>query len=401
MTKYLVPKSGFLGKALKQHRPRRRPRRNPRAPQGQHEGPDDDRPPALAWGRPDRSSASRARSSPTRPTSRTARTCSTGPRYEQFLRTHGEGEFFRFLHSAGRMDERKVSVDADKKRIYIDYTTDMIYSVNTQYAGNTIGLKKLALRLAIRKADREGWLAEHMFLMGVHGPNGRKTYFSGAFPSACGKTSTAMLPGETIVGDDIAYLRNINGEARAVNAERGIFGIIQDVNPKDDPVDLQGAHHTRARSIFSNVLVADGRPYWLGMGCELPEGGRELHRRRGTPARPTRRATPIPPAHKNARYTISLQRAGERRPATGQSRRRGRRRHHVRRPRRARLRAGAAGLRLGARHLRLRRLARDRDHLRHRRQGGRAGNQPDEHPGLRRHPAGQVHPEQPGLRPPA
>ena len=90
--------------------------------------------------------------------------------------------------------------------------TTPIYSVNTQYAGNTVGLKKLALRLAIRKADREGWLAEHMFLMGVHGPGGRKTYFAGAFPSACGKTSTAMLPGETILGDDIAYFRDVDGE---------------------------------------------------------------------------------------------------------------------------------------------------------------------------------------------
>ena len=85
-----------------------------------------------------------------------------------------------------------------------------IYSVNTQYAGNSIGFKKLAFRLAIRKANTEGWLAEHMMLMGVHGPNGRKTYFAGAFPSACGKTSTAMLPGETILGDDIAYIREID-----------------------------------------------------------------------------------------------------------------------------------------------------------------------------------------------
>ncbi|MHC4542516.1 MAG: phosphoenolpyruvate carboxykinase domain-containing protein, partial [Planctomycetota bacterium] len=88
----------------------------------------------------------------------------------------------------------------------------------------------------MRQADAEGWLAEHMFVSGVYGPGGRKTYLAGAFPSACGKTSTAMLPGETILGDDIAYFRKINGEFRAVNAEAGIFGIIQNVKAKDDPM---------------------------------------------------------------------------------------------------------------------------------------------------------------------
>ena len=80
------------------------------------------------------------------------------PGYEQF-KSIGEGDdFFRILHSAGRVNENMVSIDVDKRRIYIDYTCDTIYSVNTQYAGNTVGLKKLALRLTIRKADKEGWL---------------------------------------------------------------------------------------------------------------------------------------------------------------------------------------------------------------------------------------------------
>ncbi|MDH7599693.1 MAG: phosphoenolpyruvate carboxykinase domain-containing protein, partial [Sedimentisphaerales bacterium] len=127
--------------------------------------------------------------------------------YQEFVRLGPNAHFFATLHSSGKVDERMVSIESDKKRIYIDYTTDTVYSVNTQYGGNTIGLKKLALRLTIRKADQEGWLAEHMFLMGVKGPGGRKTYLAGAFPSACGKTSTAMLPGETILGDDIAYFR--------------------------------------------------------------------------------------------------------------------------------------------------------------------------------------------------
>ena len=170
------------------------------------------------------------------------------------------------------MDENMVSTDTENKRIYIDHTKDTIYSVNTQYAGNTVGLKKLALRLTIRKADREGWLAEHMLLMGVHGPSRRKTYLAGAFPSACGKTSTAMLSGETILGDDIAYFRNIDGECRAVNAEAGIFGIIQNINPDDDPV-IHKVLNSPGEVIFSNILVKDGRPYWLGMDEKIPSEG--------------------------------------------------------------------------------------------------------------------------------
>ncbi|KPJ62789.1 MAG: phosphoenolpyruvate carboxykinase [Planctomycetes bacterium DG_23] len=224
--------------------------------------------------------------------------------YEEFRRRGERSDFFRMLHSAGRLDQRMVSIDVDKKRIYIDYTRDTIYSVNTQYAGNTVGLKKLALRLAIRKADREGWLAEHMFLLGARGPNGRKTYLAGAFPSACGKTSTAMLPGETILGDDIAYLRNLDGQCRAVNAEFGIFGIIQDVTPQDDPI-IHKVLVSPGEVIFSNVLVKDGKPYWLGMGRELPTEGMNSfgpwHK-----GKTDETGNPIPPAAKNARYALCL-----------------------------------------------------------------------------------------------
>ncbi|MFH0731708.1 MAG: phosphoenolpyruvate carboxykinase (GTP) [Candidatus Omnitrophota bacterium] len=227
------------------------------------------------------------------------------PAYNMFTKKTAESKPFCILHSAGRMNEDMVSADADKKRIYIDYIEDAIYSVNTQYAGNTIGLKKLALRLTIRKADREGWLAEHMLLMGVHGPNYRKTYLAGAFPSACGKTSTAMLPGETIVGDDIAYFRNINGVARAVNAEAGIFGIIQNVNPVDDPA-IYKVLTTPGEVIFSNILVADGKPYWLGMHGDISKKGVNFsgawHE-----GKTDAKGDKIPLAHKNARYTVALQ----------------------------------------------------------------------------------------------
>lgn len=226
------------------------------------------------------------------------------PGYEAFCKSRTGEKVLKVLHSAGRLNEKMVSIDHDKKRIYIDYTEDTIYSVNTQYAGNSVGFKKLAFRLAIRRANHEGWLAEHMMIMGVHGPGGRKTYFAGAFPSACGKTSTAMLPGETILGDDIAYIRNINGVARAVNAECGIFGILKDINPKDDPVIFK-ALMTPGEVIFSNVLVKDGKPYWLGMGCTLPKDGIN-YSGYWWEGKKDENGEEIPPAHKNARYTISL-----------------------------------------------------------------------------------------------
>ncbi|MEM2612078.1 MAG: phosphoenolpyruvate carboxykinase (GTP) [Thermoproteota archaeon] len=226
------------------------------------------------------------------------------PAYEVFKRGEVPDDLFCVLHSAGKLNERMVSAEPEKKRIYIDYIENTVYSVNTQYAGNSIGFKKLALRLAIRKADREGWLAEHMMITGVYGPGGRKTYFAGAFPSACGKTSTAMIPGNTILADDIAYLRNIDGVCRAVNAEVGIFGIIKDVNPVDDPVIWEVLTNP-GEVIFSNVLVKDGKPYWLGMGCELPKEGIN-YTGYWWEGKRDENGEEIPPANKNARYTVSL-----------------------------------------------------------------------------------------------
>lgn len=127
--------------------------------------------------------------------------------YEQFKNIDGSGDFFRYVHSAGEL-VNGVSKNVDKRRVYMDLDDNIVYSINTQYAGNTVGLKNLSLRLAINKASKENWLAEHMLVMGIHGPKGRKTFFTGAFPSACGKTSTAMLPGEVIVGDDIGPRRS-------------------------------------------------------------------------------------------------------------------------------------------------------------------------------------------------
>lgn len=223
--------------------------------------------------------------------------------YEEFKRRCPES-FFKVVHSAGGL-ENAVSKNVDKRRVYIDLENYIVYSTNTQYAGNTVGFKKLSLRMAIYKASQEDWLAEHMLIMGVHGLNDRVTYFTGAFPSMCGKTSTAMVRGETIVGDDLAYLRNIKGKTCGVNVECGIFGIIQDVNSQDDPLIWELLNKPE-EIIFSNVLVIDESvPYWLGDGREVPEKGVN-YSGEWFKGKKDSKGNPIAHAHKNARYTVGL-----------------------------------------------------------------------------------------------
>ncbi|UCC22347.1 MAG: phosphoenolpyruvate carboxykinase (GTP) [Planctomycetota bacterium] len=226
------------------------------------------------------------------------------PGYEQFRKIGSSPNFFRFIHSEGEL-ENAVSKNIDKRRVYIDLEENLVYSVNTQYGGNTIGLKKLALRLAIQKGSAEGWLAEHMFVMGLHGPAGRGTYFAGAFPSACGKTSTSMLPGQTIVGDDIAYLRKKAAQVRCVNVEKGIFGIIRDVNAEDDPIIYQALTNP-CEVIFSNILVdSNNKPHWLGMGSELPTEGTN-YSGQWQKGKTDAKGNEITPSHKNARYCLNI-----------------------------------------------------------------------------------------------
>ncbi len=225
--------------------------------------------------------------------------------YEEFRKLGPNARFLKFVHSAGELDERKTSKNLDKRRIYIDLESETVYSVNTQYGGNTIGLKKPAFRLTIRRAVREGWLSEHMFLMGVNGPGGRVTYFTGAYPSMCGKTSTCTLPHEKLVGDDLSFIKEINGEARAVNVEKGMFGVITGINQKDDPL-IWEILHSPNEIIFSNVLVKDGKPYWLGMGIETPDEG-ENHSGRWWKGKKDPEGKEIPLAHKNARFTVRLE----------------------------------------------------------------------------------------------
>lgn len=227
------------------------------------------------------------------------------PGYEEFIRQGSQARFFKFVHSQGELDKRRTCKNFEARRIYIDIEDDIVYSVNTQYGGNTLGPKKLAMRLAIHRGAEEGWLTEHMLIMGVHGPKGRMTYFTGAFPSLCGKTSTAMLDGETILGDDIAYLRKKGGEVRAVNVEKGMFGIIQGINSKDDPIQWQ-ALHSPGEIIFSNVLIMEDRSVrWIGKDGPVPQRGYN-HSGEWWIGKKDAAGKDIPCSHPNARFTIAL-----------------------------------------------------------------------------------------------
>ncbi len=224
--------------------------------------------------------------------------------YERFKKLDSSEHFFRFVHSEGKL-QNGVSLDIEKRRIYIDTEKNIVYSVNTQYGGNTIGLKKLAMRLAINKSLKEGWLTEHMFIMGVHGPNNRVTYFTGAFRSACGKTSTSMLKGETIIGDDIAYLRKKMRKIRAVNPEKGIFGIIRDVSSKDDPIIWEVLNRP-GEIILSNVLVTEsGDIYWIGKDGQVPTSGFN-HSGKWMMGGKDNEGNEISPSHRNARFTLDM-----------------------------------------------------------------------------------------------
>ncbi len=226
------------------------------------------------------------------------------PGYEEFKRVGSKARFFKIVHSQGELDGQ-VSKNVDKRRIYIDTEDEMVYSANTQYGGNTLGLKKLSMRLAIKRASREGWLCEHMFVMGIRGPGERITYFTGAFPSLCGKTSTAMMKGETIVGDDIAYLRIISNQIRAVNVEKGMFGIIMGINSDNDPL-LWKALHEPHEIIFSNILLTERKSvYWMGKDGEMPDKGIN-YSGEWQKGKTDAQGNEITPSHKNARFTLDL-----------------------------------------------------------------------------------------------
>jgi phosphoenolpyruvate carboxykinase (GTP) len=175
------------------------------------------------------------------------------------------------------------------------------------YAGNTLLLKKGNHRFAVDIAtyhQREDKMSEHMFITGLTGPGGRRTYVAGAAPSGCGKTTTAMV-GTDFIGDDLAqFWIADDGTLRGINPEQGIFGIVRDVNREDDPYLMRALRDEGARVIWSNVLIDDhGVPHWEGNGEEYPKKGLNFQ---GAwwEGKTDESGKAVPISHPNARCTV-------------------------------------------------------------------------------------------------
>ncbi|MDA3901335.1 MAG: phosphoenolpyruvate carboxykinase (GTP) [Spirochaetes bacterium] len=208
------------------------------------------------------------------------------------------GVFFTNCHSQGTNRPE----DVPNARIYMDRSWQTTYSTFCTYAGNTLLLKKGNHRFAsdwavYKKLGKE--LSEHMFITGLTGPNGRKTYFAGAAPSGCGKTTTAMV-GTDFIGDDLAQMWIDNkGTIRAVNPEKGIFGIVADVNYEGDPYLMKRLREEGTEVIFSNVLVDENKkPRWVGDGDPIPAKGVNFQ------GEWTPDMKDVPMSHPNSRCTL-------------------------------------------------------------------------------------------------
>ncbi|MBI5494471.1 MAG: phosphoenolpyruvate carboxykinase (GTP) [Deltaproteobacteria bacterium] len=210
------------------------------------------------------------------------------------------GDFTRCLHSLGDL--------SPERRFICHFPQDnTVWSVGSGYGGNALlGKKCMALRIASYLGRKEGWLAEHMLVVGVQRPDGKVRYLTGAFPSACGKTNLAMLvPPQNFagwkvwtVGDDIAWLRpGPDGRLWAVNPEAGFFGVVPGTSSKTNPNAME---MIRRNTIYTNVaLRPDGTVWWEGHDDPPPERCLDWQGREWTPASKEKAA------HPNSRFTVS------------------------------------------------------------------------------------------------
>ncbi len=218
-------------------------------------------------------------------------------------RIGASAEFVPGLHSLG---------DLDPQRRYIAHFPEekLIWSVGSGYGGNALlGKKCFALRIASVMAREQGWMAEHMLILGLESPGGRVTYMAAAFPSACGKTNLAMMVSALesqgyrvwTVGDDIAWMKiGEDGYLHAINPEAGFFGVAPGTGKKTNPNVMQALDRN---SLFTNVGMTPQRePWWEGIESEAPAGLIDWQGRPWDPANG-------PAAHPNSRYTVPARQA--------------------------------------------------------------------------------------------
>jgi phosphoenolpyruvate carboxykinase (GTP) len=217
---------------------------------------------------------------------------------------NSRGHFVKGLHSIGELDP-------EKRYIMHFPQDDLVMSIGSGYGGNALlGKKCISLRIASYLGYQQGWLAEHMIVMGVQDPEGDITYLLGSFPSACGKTNLAMLDpimeGYKVwtLGDDIAWInRGPDGRLYAINPEAGFFGVAPGTSDKTNPYMMKTLRNNKFYpTLFTNTGLDEktNSPWWEGLTDDIPEPMLDWQ------GRPYDKKSGANVAHPNSRFTVSI-----------------------------------------------------------------------------------------------